>query len=217
MLGKYHVEIVHTALGAHFSPADIEMITAANLGLDVLAGQIGHPEYHFDDSAFAAGEAFIRQQRQAVVDAVRRGDRAAALAAFGRLTHTRQDFYAHSNWVRRWVESQGGVEHCQPDATPLCLDPVAVPGLISGRSSIFLYIVHHLPLLGPLFKRLYMPPQSHEAMNLDHPGRGPLFAFALAAAIAHTRLEWTQTMAALESAGGAAAAAFFAPPRQRTG
>lgn len=216
MLGKYHAEIVHTALGAHFSPADIEMITAANLRLDVLAGQIGHPEYHFDDSAFAAGEAFIRQQRQAVVDAVRRGDRAAALAAFGRLTHTRQDFYAHSNWVRRWVESQGGVEHCQPGATPLCLDPVPVPGLISGRSSIFLYIVHHLPLLGPLFKRLYMPPQSHEAMNLDHPGRGPLFAFAMAAAIAHTRLEWTQTMAALESAGGAAAAAFFAAPRQRT-
>mgnify|MGYP003381673539 CR=1 FL=1 len=34
-----------------FSAADIEIITAANLGLDVLAGQIGHPEYHFDDSA----------------------------------------------------------------------------------------------------------------------------------------------------------------------
>jgi hypothetical protein len=216
MLGKYHAEIVQTALGAYFSPADIEMITAANLGLDVLAGQIGHPEYHFDDSAFAAGEAFICQQRQAVVEAVRRGDRAAALAAFGRLTHTRQDFYAHSNWLRRWVESQGGVEHCQPDAIPLCLDPLPVPELISGRSSIFLYIVHHLPRLGPLFKRLYMPPQSHEAMNLDHPGRGPLFSLAMAAAIAHTRLELTQTMAALESAGGAAAAAFFAPPRQRT-
>ena len=216
MQGKYHTEIVQTALGAQFSPADIEIITAANLGLDVLAGQIGHPEYHFDDSAFAAGEAFIRRQRQAVVDAVLRGDRAAALAAFGRLTHTRQDFYAHSDWLRRWAESQGGVEHCQPDAAPLCLDPLGVPGLISGRSSIFLYILHHLPLLGPLFKRLYLPPDSHEVMNLDHHGRGPLFALAMAAATAHTRRELQQTLAALESAGGAAAATFFAPPRDRT-
>ena len=211
MWGKYHTEIVQTALGAHFSAADIEIITAANLGLDVLAGQIGHPEYHFDDSAFAAGEAFIGQQRQAVVDAVLRGDRAAALAAFGRLTHARQDFYAHSNWVRRWAESQGGVEHCQPAATPLCLDPRTVPGLISGNNLLFVYILHRLPLLGPLFKRLYMPPQSHEAMNLDHPGRGPLFPLAMAAAAAHTRMELTQTVAALQTAGGPGAVAFFAP------
>ena len=211
MLGKFHTEIVQVALGAQFSAADLKIIIAANLGLDVLAGQIGHPEYHFDDSAFAAGEAFIRRQRQAVVEAVQRGERARALAAFGRLTHVRQDFYAHSTWVSRWVENQGGVAHCRPHETPLCLDPVTAPGLISGRSSLLLYALHRLPLLGPLCTRLFMPPDSHEAMNLDHPGRGPLFPFALAAATAHTRLELTQTVAALREAGGEAAVVFFTP------
>lgn len=211
MLGQYHVEIVQQALGEQFDAADLAVIAAGNLSLDGIAGQIGHPEYHFDDSAFAAGQAFIERQRQATVEATQRRDRPAALTAFGRLTHTRQDFYAHSDWVRRWADRQGGVEHCLPAETPLCLDPLAEPGLTSGRSAIIVYLLHRLPLIGPLCRRLYLPPDSHEAMNLDDPGRGPLFALAMAAAVAHTRLELAQTISALHTDGGPAAVAFFAP------
>jgi hypothetical protein len=211
MEAQYHCEMIDQALGPYFSRADLDEITAANLGQDSLLGLL-RPVYHFDDSLFEAGERYIATQRRlAALALAGQGDRAAALAAFGRLLHARQDFYAHANWVALWVAEQGGLENCSPEETPLCLDATAVPHLISGTSSLHLYVLYRVPLLGRLAKRLYFPPYTHEAMNLDHPGRGPLFAYALAAATKHTALEFELLLTELRLVGGETAVVRFRP------
>jgi hypothetical protein len=201
MEAQYHRQMLQAVLGPLFSPADLAVITAANLGQDRLVGQL-HPEYHFDNSCFAAGEQYVAAQRQQIITALTTsGDRRAALQALGRLLHARQDFYAHANWVALWVAQNGGLSACRPEETPICSDPTAVPNLISGKGSIPLYLLYRLPLLGSLVQRVYFPPDTHEAMNLDHPGRGPLFAYALAAATRHTQVEVDSVLAELREAG----------------
>lgn len=202
MEAYYHRQMIQEILAAHFSAADLQTITKANLGQDSLLGLL-RPDYHFDDSAFVASEQYVAQQRRTAVSAiVARQDRPAALKALGRLLHGRQDFYAHSNWVSRWVEKQGGPANCRPEDIPICPDATAVPGLISGRAALPLYLLYRVPLLGPLVQRFYFPPDIHDAMHLDDPGRGPLFPFAMAAAAKHTRVELELLLAELEKAGG---------------
>jgi hypothetical protein len=211
MDARYHEQITRQALAGRFDEAALQAIVRANLGQDRLANLLGHPEIHFDGSAFAAGEAYIAEQRrQAVAALVERDDRPAALAAFGRLLHGRQDFYAHSNWVALWGDSRGGIAHCSPDQVEICLDPLLVPQLISGVGSVRDFVLVHLPLLGRWAGRHLVPPNSHEAMNLDHPGRGPLFPFAMAAATKHSRLELDLLLDWLRESGGAESAEKFA-------
>jgi hypothetical protein len=200
MEAKYHRQMLVQVLQPHFNQSDLNLIIRANLRQDRPLGQL-HPEYHFDNSAFAAGEAFIRQQRQLALAAYAANQRQAALAAFGRLLHARQDFYAHSNWVRLWAEQQDNFAACSPDDTPLCLDPLAEPDMVSGYGSIPLYLLYRIPLLGPFIKRRYLPPDSHEAMNLDSPKQGPLFPYALSAATRHTRLEYELILAGMGCGG----------------
>ncbi len=136
MDARYHVEITRRALVGRLDQAALQVIIRANPGQDRLSKLVGHPEIHFDDSAFVAGERYIAGQRQEAVAAlVQRHDRPAALAAFGRLLHGRQDFYAHSNWVALWVEAHGDPARCSPDQIEICTDPLLVPQLIcsAGR------------------------------------------------------------------------------------
>ncbi|MEI2690680.1 MAG: hypothetical protein V9H69_13620 [Anaerolineae bacterium] len=204
MDARYHVEITRQALADHLDEMALQVVVRANLGQDRLTNLVGHPEIHFDDSAFAAGEAYIlAQRRQAAAAWLEQHDRPAALAAFGRLLHGRQDFYAHSNWVALWVASRGGPAQCTPDQVEICADPLLVPQLISGTGVPWHFIVVRMPLLGRLARRSLIPADSHEAMNLDHPGRGPLFPFAMAAAIKHSRLELDLLQELLRAAGGA--------------
>lgn len=203
MDARYHVQITRQALASHFAESDLQAIIRANLGQDRLSNLLGHPEIHFDGSAFAGGEAYIAEQRrQAVAALAERDGRPAALAAFGRLLHGRQDFYAHSNWVQLWVDNHGGIAQCSPDQVEICVDPLLVPQLISGVGSVRDFVLVRLPLLGRLASRTLIPADSHEAMNLDHPGRGPLFPFAMAAAIKHTRLELDALLILLHETGG---------------
>ena len=141
-----HVRITTEALRDRFQPGSLPLIIRANLAQDRLTNLVGHPEIHFDDSAFAASERYVEQQRQLAVQAISRRDRRAALHAFGRLLHGRQDFYAHSNWAARWVEQQGGLAQCRPEDIDLCPDPRAVPGLISGTGSAWHFLAVHVPL-----------------------------------------------------------------------
>jgi hypothetical protein len=210
MDARYHVQITRQALAGRFGEATMQAIVRANLRQDRLATLVGHPEIHFDDSAFAEGEAYIAGQRRRAVEAlVERDDRPAALAAFGRLLHGRQDFYAHSNWVQLWVDNHGGIARCAPDQVEICVDPLIVPQLISGVGSVRDFILVRLPLLGGWAMRHLVPPDSHEAMNLDHPGRGPLFPYAMAAAVKHTRLELDLLLSLLRECGGEPAAQRF--------
>ena len=50
---------------------------------------------------------------------------------------------------------------------------------------------------GTLLIQCYLPADFHEAMHLDDPSRGPLFAPSLVAARKHTRVEWEGVMSTL--------------------
>lgn len=202
MEAQYHRQMLQDVLAPYFSAADLQTIIRANLGQDSLLGLL-RPVYHFDDSLFAAGEAYIAAQRQTAVAAITsQQNRNVALQAFGRLLHGRQDFYAHSDWVPRWVAAHGGPDQCRPADIAICPDATAVPGLTSGKSALHLYVLYRVPLFGPLLKRVYFPPDTHEAMNLDYPARGPLFPFAIAAASKHTQAELDVLLAELQAKGG---------------
>jgi hypothetical protein len=207
MDARYHVEITRQALAGWFDETAMQAIIRANLGQDKLTNLVGHPEIHFDASAFEAGERYIAGQRQEAVAAlVKRADQATALAAFGRLLHGRQDFYAHSNWAALWVAAHGGLERSAPEQIEPCLYPLAVNGLISGKGSVLHFLACRIPLYGRWHRRHLLPADDHEAMNLDNPGRGPLFAFAVAAAVKHSRLELEMLLRMLQRAGGTAVA-----------
>lgn len=208
MEGKYHRHMLHEVLSAHFNQADLATITRANLHQDWPLGQL-HPEYHFDSSTFAEGETYISQQRQIVLDSLTAHNRDEALSALGQLLHARQDFYAHSNWVRLQVAQQGDLNTCTPEAIALCLDPLAEDNLVSGTGNIPRYLLYRIPLLGSFTKRFYLPPDSHEAMNLDSPKQGVLFTYALSAATRHTQFEFESLLAEMAEDGGETAVAYF--------
>lgn len=183
----YHDEITRAALGSRFSPAALEAILATNLGQDSLQGQIGHPEFHCDNSAFAQADAYAQLQRKTIIVSLA-GARIPlpAWQAFGRLTHTLQDFYAHSNYVPFWVELHPGLPPDRID--PLDQGLIHSPNLRSGRFYSPLEFLYFLPFIGHKLKPLF-PRDSHAWMNLDSPGTGPLFAYALAAARLRTAHE----------------------------
>ena len=91
----------------------------------------------------------------------------------------------------------------------ICVDSLLVPQLISGVGSPWHFVAVRVPLLGRLARRYLIPADSHETMNLDHPGRGPLFPFAMAAAVKHTQMELDLLLSSLREAGGEPAAQRF--------
>ncbi len=189
MLKPYHRQICQRALADLFSPTALAVIIATNLAQDGLRGQIGHPEFHFDDSAFEASAAYLADQRQVALAALQAGTALPAWQAFGRLTHAAQDFYAHSNYLSLWaaLHAQAGL----PPATQVeALSPEILqhPGLRSGKVYFWDWLAF-VPGLGGLVERL-LPADSHAHMNLDHPGRGLLFPYVIEAAVKRTRGEY---------------------------
>src|SRR5829696_225948 len=151
MLPKFHIEITRQALQELFSAAALDGIVAANIYQDRIAGQIGHEEFHFDNNAFEKSYAYIEEQRVITISSLESDDVSSAWAAFGRLTHTAQDFYAHSNYIDLWLS-------CQPDGAmpttwevdPVDLDLLDIRALRSGRIYLPLEALSFVKLLKPL-------------------------------------------------------------------
>lgn len=95
----YHADITKRANEAQLDDQQLELVIAANIAQDL---QQTLSEIHFDNCTFAESIEYINSEWRLVKQA---GDRLgdAALAAFGRLLHTTQDFYAHSNWIELHV------------------------------------------------------------------------------------------------------------------
>jgi hypothetical protein len=197
MLPKYHIEITREALGEHFSAAALQKIIAANLHQDRLAAQYGHDEFHVDNNSFEKSYAYIEEQRALAISALYNNDVVSAWSAFGRLTHTAQDFYAHSNYIDLWISHQTG----EANPAPAAVDPVDPallnsPALHSGKLYYPLELLSFVKFLRPLVMPL-IPRDSHAWMNLDSPARGGKFFFAYHAALKRTRIEFEKTAARL--------------------
>ena len=83
-------------------------MTNANIKQDSSAGQFGHDEYHFDNNAFDEDLRLHRGAARAGGCIPAKKDVASAWMAFGRMTHTVQDFYAHSNYITLWLAASTG-------------------------------------------------------------------------------------------------------------
>jgi hypothetical protein len=189
MLIPYHRQILAEALSEQFSPQALAAIAKANAKQDYLRGQIGHDEFHFDNNAFEESFAYIAENRAQVRAALQRGDAQAAWAAFGRLSHTAQDFYAHSNYVPLWLAKFEGKS--APPAAEIVHDDEEIlrsPALRSGKLYYPLELFSYLPLIGG-FVLSRLPKDSHAWMNIDSPKRGEFFAYTFAAAVKITRDE----------------------------
>jgi len=195
MLPIYHRAITTQALSGLFTPPALEIIISANLAQDhLLRGQIGHPEYHFDQNAFQKSRNYIEQNRLLILPALQMGDARSAQQAFGRLTHTAQDFYAHSNYVLRWLgRFPEGRWPLPAEVDPLVADLLEGSGLRSGKIYWPFEPLSWIPGIGRWIIPL-LPPDSHARMNLDSPDRGPAFDYAFAAAVKRTVHEYDLTI-----------------------
>jgi hypothetical protein len=190
---QYHRLITARALSSHFDKNALETVISANLGQDIWFYQIGHDHFHYDNNSFVAGDAYIENLRCAAVDALSRGDAVAARQFFGRLTHTVQDFYAHSNYIALWRESYPGMapEEINPALVELLISSRLRSGRIYHPFEWFWFIRSFKPWVEPL-----LPRDSHAWMNIDEPSR-PGFDYAYAAAVKRTELEFERLCQAL--------------------
>jgi hypothetical protein len=192
MLKEFHRAITAQALRGQFSEVALEAVIHGNIHQDRPAGQVRHPEFHFDENAFERSRAYMEQNRFQVLRTLERGDTLSAWHAFGRLTHAAQDFYAHSNYVTLWLERFPADGWPPPvEIDPLDADLLASP-LRSGKIYWPLEPFSWIPALKRFIIPL-LPRDSHAWMNLDTPERGPRFAYAFAAAVKRTAHEFEQT------------------------
>jgi hypothetical protein len=197
MLTEYHIEIMFESLGDQIGPRALGVMTTANLTQDQIHGQVGHDEFHFDNNAFAKTYAYIEEQRAQVGSSLRNKDVTSARRAFGRMTHTVQDFYAHSNYITLWLDRfKGRTPPSPPEVDPLDPDVIDSPRLCSGKTYYPIEWLYFSRRLRPLSLRL-LPKDSHAWMNLDSPEQGFKFEYAMQAAIKRTRIEYEKTMADL--------------------
>jgi hypothetical protein len=195
MQTTYHRAITTQALKAYFSPQALEAVVSANLGQDHwLRGQVGHDEYHFDQNAFQKSWDYIENNRALIWRALEAGDALAARQALGRLTHSAQDLYAHSNYVALWLRRfPAGVQPPAEEIDPFDRDLLEGPELRSGKLYYPLEVLSFIPGLKKYVLPL-LPHDSHAWMNLDSPEQGSGFAYAFAAAVKRTRYEYEQTI-----------------------
>lgn len=203
MKEEYHRAITAQSLRGLFSKAALEAVITGNLHQDRWQGQVGHPEFHFDDNAFDRSLAYMEANRLQVLPALKQGKPVLAWHALGRLTHAAQDFYAHSNYVTLWLEKfPDGTWPSPEDIDPLD-DKILAGPLRSGKITWPLEPLSWIPPLKRFIVPL-LPRDAHAWMNLDSPERGPKFTYAFAAAVKRTRFESEQTVGLL-------------PPNLRTG
>jgi hypothetical protein len=203
MLTRYHIEILLASLGERFSPRAMSAIIQANIDQDILRKQIGHDEFHFDNNAFEKSYAYIEEQRALIVSSLQKNDAPCAWSAFGRMTHTLQDFYAHSNYITLWVSRfdyspRGAAERDKqtlpppPEVNPVDPDLIHSPDLRSGKGYLPFEILYFIQSTKRFSLRI-LPKDSHAWMNIDSPEQGFKFDYALHAAIKRTVIEFEKT------------------------
>jgi len=157
MLIQYHESITRKALAKRFTPHALKAILVANLKQDdLLTGQIGHDEYHYDNNAIVESDRYLEKQRMSTLSALQKDDLSTAWAAFGKLIHTAQDFYAHSNYVDLWLarfDVDGRTPPPPPEIVPLVDDLIHSPDLRSGK----LYYPWEVLAFIPAVKRFVIP------------------------------------------------------------
>lgn len=208
MDGQYHIQLLTESVGTNFSPQGLAQIIAGNLGQDALPYLLGiHPHYHFDNNKITQGLAYVEEEHTRIRSLSKQNADAQIgakqRAAFGRLTHAIHDFYAHSNYVDLWLVEHGGLAHSHAhEIDGMDASLLNHPQLYTGSFWLWFDIFYLVPGFGSFLHKLYLRPNSHEAMNLDNPRQGPKFAYAMIAAKQRTIYEYDRAIAGLHTQGG---------------
>jgi len=191
----YHQRIIEQAVGRQVSKHALDIIIAANLGQDALRYQFGHEHFHYDSNAFASGDAYVNSQRAMILPTLQKAQPQTAWQAFGRLSHTVQDLYAHSNYVDIWLAKCNEPNPDPEQIDPMNADILSDPGLHSGKPFFLFDALQLFNLLTPGILEL-APVNSHTRMNIDGPDRAN-FPYAYAAAVKRTQVEFSRVVDSL--------------------
>lgn len=212
MYARYHIETTRWVLADEFSPRALKQIISANLSQDSVT-HLFRPQqahHHFCNNKINSSLAYIEEQHAQIETLAKqaatqvnaaRGIARRQRQALGRLLHTAQDFYSHSNYVDLWLRER---------ANRLADVGQAVDGLDEGllnhdelRTAVWhtLEIGFHVPIIGSVMRQFWLPPQSHEAMHLDSPARGPRFSYSLIMAQQRTATEYRRALDAIKRFG----------------
>ena len=191
MLTQYHIEMTHVSLSEQVSKRALEMITTANIRQDRLSAQFGHDEFHFDNNAIDKSNRYINEQRGYVIATLLDTNISmlTAWSAFGRLLHSAQDFYAHSNYVTLWLDAYNGTPPLAGEIDPLKKELIQNLNLHTSISYFPMDVIYFIKPLRRLALR-FLPKNSHGWMNLDSPEQGFKFEYAVAAAVKRTKHEF---------------------------
>jgi len=184
MISKYHIEITKRVLSEYFTQDAFQTILTANVLQDRIRNQFGRDYIHFDSNAFDSGMQYIQEQKDLIFSAIASSDFITARKAFGRICHSWQDYYSHSNYVRLWVDREGLVPPCEIDDDDQ--DIMNSPKLRSGINYGLIDFLALIPGFGKIVTPL-MPADSHAKMNLDSPKSGVFFDYAYHAALKRTK------------------------------
>jgi hypothetical protein len=179
MKSKYHIEISNQVLDRFFSKEAIKQIIIANIKQDRPSYQFDHDYIHFDSSAFNAGFAYLAEQENILYQAIENESYPLAWTAIGRILHSWQDFYSHSNYVSLWLRDKD-----QPKPDEIDHDDQTIlysPYLKSGKNYGLVEFIALIPGISKLITP-FMPADSHAKMNLDSPKSGTKFDYAFSAA-----------------------------------
>lgn len=213
MYAKYHIETTQWVLSQNFSPKALKQVITANLSQDSIIHlfRASESHRHFCNNRIAASLAYIEEQHALIESLAKRSaehvHEAKELArrkrvALGRLLHTVQDFYSHTNYVDLWL-SQQPLSHRQPVRAIDGLNEDVLNHTELHTATWFaLEILFHIPLLGSILRLVWLPPHSHEAMHLDSPSRGPRFTYSMIMAQQRTAKEYQRAVDAIISQGG---------------
>ncbi|MDF1520223.1 MAG: hypothetical protein RQ728_00915 [Brevefilum sp.] len=184
MKTKYHVEITQNILQEYFSQVNLEKIIRSNIQQDRIKYQFGHDYIHFDGSAFSEGFSYIEEHEAILLKSLEDSDFETAMAALGKILHSWQDFYSHSNYVQLWYQKDGRldaeeIDHNDPDIFNSA-------ELQSGKNYGLFELFALLPWISRIIKP-FMPEDSHAKMNLDSPKSGPFFQYVYIAARKRTK------------------------------
>jgi outer membrane protein W len=114
-----------------FSINAIDQISDANIYIDRQEGS--NPATHADSEAFEAASALMRSRLRMTAISVINGDMKTARATFGYITHTVQDFYAHTNYVEYMPGAPIDLLHLtNPPSGVTCSKSKVFNGLTSG-------------------------------------------------------------------------------------
>jgi hypothetical protein len=199
MLVSHHIEITRQALAAQVGPRALEVIIRANIAQDGLHYQLFHDHFHFDNNQFNKSYAYIEEQRALVRPALARGDASSAWRAFGRMIHPVQDFYAHTDYIPRWLSRFNGQTPPPPEEVdPVSSEILSHPGLHSGKLYYPFEILAFITILKKAIIPL-LPADSHAHMNHDGHETSAHFDYVFHAAVKRTRLEFEKTVYSLSS------------------